>query len=114
MSISTTNLGKQGEDQAAAALQQAGYRIVCRNYRSRAGEIDIIAEKAGCCYFVEVKRRRGLSHGSAAEQVHAAKRQKIAAQAELYLAESGWQGPCGFLVVAIDGAKLEIIADLLW
>lgn len=113
MGESNVSKGRRGEERAAAALAQAGYAIVRRNYRSRAAEIDIIAEKDGCLYFVEVKLRRGAAFGSAAEQVSPAKRRKIAAQAELYLAETGWDGPCGFLTVALDGAQLEIIEDML-
>ncbi|MCL2496878.1 MAG: YraN family protein [Clostridiales bacterium] len=106
-------IGDNGEARAAAHLESLGYSLKKRNYRSRAAEIDIIAERDGCLFFVEVKMQRGASYGGAASQVRYAKRRKIARQAERYLAESGWKGPCGFLVVAIDGVRIEVIEDFL-
>ena len=109
----TRQLGRQGEEMAAQALIAADYLIVARNYQGRWGEIDLIAEKGGCLYFVEVKLQRGGTFGTAAEHVTATKKQRILLQAQHYLAEKGWQGPCGFLIVAIDDGKLEIIEDFL-
>ncbi len=56
--------GLEGEDLAAVRLKKDGYRIIERNYRSRLGEIDIVAEEDGCLVFVEVKRRAGRSFGT--------------------------------------------------
>jgi len=106
-------MGNDGEERAAAHLESLGYRLIKRNYRSRAAEIDIIAERDGCLFFVEVKMQRGASYGGAATQVRYMKRRKIARQAERYLAESGWKGPCGFLVVAIDRGRIEVIEDFI-
>ncbi len=50
-------IGIAGEDEAAKALKKKGYRIVEKNYRSRFGEIDIVAEEKGYLVFIEVKRR---------------------------------------------------------
>ena len=113
MKQNTRKTGRQGEDLAAKALIKSGYDIVCRNYQGRQGEIDLIAEKDGCLFFIEVKSQRGGAYGTAAEHVTATKKQRISLQAQHYLAESGWLGPCGFLIVAIDNGKLEIIEDFL-
>ena len=51
-------LGPWGEALAAKALRRGGYRIVERNYRSRFGEIDLIAENGAYLAFVEVKLRK--------------------------------------------------------
>ncbi|MCL2127938.1 MAG: YraN family protein [Treponema sp.] len=48
-------LGKKGEDRAAEALQSAGMSIIARNFRSRQGEIDIIALDGETLVFAEVK-----------------------------------------------------------
>ena len=45
---------------AAAHLKANGYTIRDRNFRTREGEIDIVAEKDGCLVFAEVRARRGL------------------------------------------------------
>lgn len=61
-------LGKKGEDIALVYLQGNGYKIIECNFRTRLGEVDIIAEKDDVIYFVEVKTRReqdfleGYSH----------------------------------------------------
>jgi putative endonuclease len=47
--------GRAGETAAARILEKAGMRLVCRNFRSTAGEIDLIAEDGECLVFVEVK-----------------------------------------------------------
>jgi putative endonuclease len=47
--------GREGEDRAAAALEAQGMEIITRNFRSRSGEIDIIAREKDTLVFVEVK-----------------------------------------------------------
>jgi putative endonuclease len=47
--------GERGEDAAVAFLIKAGYEILAKNYRTRLGEVDIIAQDEGCYVFVEVK-----------------------------------------------------------
>ena len=53
--------GQKGEDFAAGALEEAGMEILCRNYKKRWGEIDIIAKDGEYLAFVEVKTRRAGS-----------------------------------------------------
>ncbi|MCL1817233.1 MAG: YraN family protein [Clostridiales bacterium] len=106
-------IGASGEEQAVAHLKSLGYLIHNRNYRSRFAEIDIIAEREGCLFFVEVKKQRDSSYGGAAAHVTRPKKRKIAREAERYLTQSGWKGLCGFLVVAIDDGKVEVIEDFI-
>jgi putative endonuclease len=97
-------LGKQGEDIACAELARRGYAVLARRYRTRFGEIDIVARDRDTMAFVEVKARRTRRRGNAAESVTYWKRRRIAAMALDYLA---WTGRidqrCRFDVVAIDG-----------
>ncbi|MDD4989076.1 MAG: YraN family protein [Candidatus Pacebacteria bacterium] len=51
----TDPIGVKGEDAACKYLEKKGYRIVCRNYLKKWGEIDIVAQKDKKLYFVEVK-----------------------------------------------------------
>lgn len=53
--MNRSEAGKAGEDEASRFLETAGFRILARNFRSRRGEIDIVAEDAGTVVFVEVK-----------------------------------------------------------
>ena len=78
------NTGKAGEAAAAEYLKEKGYLIHTLNYRSRYGEIDIIAEKDGELVFVEVKTRKSADFGSPCEYVTPAKMQRITATAEYY------------------------------
>jgi putative endonuclease len=95
--------GDSGEDLACAHLRRHGLRILARNFRCRAGEIDVVAEDRGTVVFVEVKERRGESHGSAVEAVTAAKRLKVVRAARAYAAIHGLSdAPLRFDVVAID------------
>ena len=54
---STTEIGREGEDRAVRYLEEEGYEILCRNYRFRKAEIDIIARKGKRLVIVEVKTR---------------------------------------------------------
>ena len=79
--------GAWGEDQAAEYLQKQGYNILCRNFHSRYGEIDLIAMKDDIIAFVEVKTRAKNALYSAAEAVTPAKQQKIILTAMHYMEE---------------------------
>jgi len=99
--------GTLGESTACAELCRLGYAILATRYRSRFGEIDIIAARHGVIAFVEVKARRrpaGEGGTSAVDAVHPRKRRRIAAMALDYLAATRQlDAPCRFIAVAIDG-----------
>lgn len=69
MSKARINLGKQGEDLAAAFLQKKGFQIIVRNYRQKTGEVDIIARDKETLVFIEVKTRSNLLFGKPFEAV---------------------------------------------
>ena len=97
-------LGKQGELEACRILAERGYAIIATRFRTRFGEIDIIARHGQTIVFVEVKARRSKKYGEAAEAVTPYKRRRIAAMALDYLAwTNALDDPCRFDVVAIDG-----------
>lgn len=96
--------GKLGEELAADALRGLGYAILARRYRTRYGEIDIVAQDEETLVFVEVKARKSDRYGSAAESVTNSKQRRIAAMALDYLRwVNRLDDPCRFDVVAIDG-----------
>jgi putative endonuclease len=104
MTMLRQEIGKTGEDLAVEALERAGYAIVDRRYRSRHGEIDIIARDGEIVVFVEVKRRSVADCGSAAESVTRQKQRKVIRMAVDYLSRAGLWEKCAvrFDVVAID------------
>ncbi len=85
MSRARRDLGDFGERVAVAHLEANGYRIRERNFRTREGEVDIIAERRGTLVFAEVRTRRGEALGSAAESVTATKAARILAAAQAYV-----------------------------
>ena len=96
-------LGKLGEDLARAELQRRGYAIIARRYRTRCGEIDVIARHQGDIVFIEVKSREGSEFGGGAAAVTGWKQQRIARMATDFLARRGLvDSPCRFDVVTVD------------
>ena len=97
------SLGKQGEDLAASFMEQTGYTIVCKNYRCRSGEIDIIARKKKLLCFIEVKTRRTSRFGPPQEAVTPAKQEKIGRAAQDFLQRHKLENwPARFDVIAVD------------
>ena len=85
MTHARRDLGAFGERVAAAHLEAKGYRIRERNFRTREGEVDIIAQHGPTLVFVEVRTRRSNALGSPAESVTAAKAAHILAAAQAYI-----------------------------
>ena len=89
MPSARSNLGTRGEALAAAHLEGLGMCIAGRNYRSRYGEVDLIAQEGDTVVFVEVKTRRNESYGTPEESVTPRKLDRLAKTAALYLQEHG-------------------------
>jgi putative endonuclease len=109
------SLGKRGEDLACEELQRRGYAILDRRFRTRSGELDIVAKDGRVLVFVEVKARSGSSFGSPFESVTWQKRHRLCRMAAAYL----WQkrlpdSACRFDIVGVTvgpdgGFQIEII-----
>ena len=69
--------GEKGESLAKSFLVKNGYTIIDTNFRTKTGEIDIIAKKNEIIVFIEVKTRSSLTYGYPYEAVGYKKRQKI-------------------------------------
>lgn len=70
-------LGAQAEEHAAQLLQQAGFRILLRNYRWRGGELDLVARRGALLVIGEVRLRASSRFGGAAASISAGKRRRI-------------------------------------
>ena len=77
--------GSEYEDDACRFLIDQGYRILERNFRTRSGEIDIIASDKEYTVFVEVKYRKTLKTGYPSEAVTLSKQKKIINTSVYYL-----------------------------
>ena len=105
MTIERQRLGLLGEEIAARELASRGYTILERRYRTRFGEIDIVAEEGDTLVFVEVRARATSEFGRAAESVTDGKKRKVTAMAVDYLARHhATHRPCRFDVVTVDAA----------
>ncbi len=106
MSLFKKMLGREGEDQAADFLKKRGYKILERNYSTRAGEIDLIALHEGTIVFVEVKTRSTTAYGAPELAVNPRKQDRMVKAALGYLKyKKLHQMPCRFDVVAITTAS---------
>lgn len=81
--------GRRAEDAAAAAAQARGYRIVARNWRCRAGEIDLVVRDGDTWVAVEVRARRTMTAGTPAESITAGKRGRLARAARWFASVHG-------------------------
>ncbi|MCC6904478.1 MAG: YraN family protein [Anaerolineae bacterium] len=105
--MSTAELGRWAEEVATQALAAYDYRVICRNWRSTHGEIDIVAREAGMWVFVEVKARTGVGRGLPEEAVTASKQVRLIELARAYLAAQGIEDTAW----RIDVLALELTAD---
>jgi len=108
--------GARAEALAAEFLSQQGLTIVRRNFRTRFGEIDLIARDGRILVFVEVRMRRSGHYGGAIESITAAKRARLVAAASGYLAAIGREPPCRFdaiLMQGLDPRTLQWQRDIL-
>jgi len=119
MTQKSSHFGREGEKAAERFLRKQGYRILETNFRSSAGEIDIVGEQDGVLAFVEVKSRAGNELGHPAEALTPHKRKKIGQVARQFLARYKVQDrDCRFDVVSITGDpgnpkewEIELIQD---
>lgn len=113
--MSSAGAGPKAEALAATFLQARGLRIVARNVRSRYGEIDLIAREGDTVVFVEVRLRRSLQFGGALASITAAKRARIVAAAEGYLATLARMPDCrvdAVLLDSLDPTRIEWVRDI--
>ncbi len=84
---SRMSTGQRGEEIAQHFLEERGLKLVERNWRCRAGELDLVMLDGDVLVYVEVKTRRNRTAGAAEESVSPSKGEKLLATGEWYLAE---------------------------
>jgi putative endonuclease len=107
-------LGRRAEELAAALLEKKGYRILVRNWRRPEGELDLVADDAGTCVFVEVRSRTGDAQGHPLETVNLRKRARVVRAARLFLdaepvGASGYRFDVVGIVFGEDGSPRECL-----
>ncbi len=113
-------LGDIGEKLARDFLKKKGYKIIGSNFRSREGEIDIIARKKDYLVFVEVRTKASTGFGSPEESVTFAKKEKLISSALTYMSEhrdlpESWR--IDFIAVELDSngkaCRIELIENAI-
>jgi putative endonuclease len=77
--------GKYGERVAAAFVRRHGYRVLCRNFLTSMGEIDLVCRHGEVLAFVEVRTRAGDLYGQPSETIDERKEEALRATAARYL-----------------------------
>ena len=113
--MNSRELGAWGEKMAAGYLEGKGYTVLEMNYRTRFGEIDIVAELDRFIVFAEVKLRKNRSYAHGREYVSAAKQRKIIAAAQSWILENSCRKQPRFDVIEVyapfaeNTQRLEIV-----
>lgn len=100
--MNTTSVGKLAESAAAEYLTSHGFTVIARNFRTPRCEIDVIAQKAGCVSFVEVKYRSGLGQGAGLDYVTTRKRKQMCYAAEIWMQANNWTGESVLSAIEVD------------
>ena len=104
MTLARIESGKIGEKLAVSYLQGEGYKIIERNYRTKLGEIDIIADYKDCTCFVEVRAKNNPMFGLPEETILKKKQLQISKTALAYIKKFKLEDKsCRFDVVCIEG-----------
>ena len=107
--MSSTNIGRSAEGRVADYLRQQGYKIHDKNWRTRWCEIDIVAEKDDCVYFVEVKYRHANDWGDGFEAITPTKLQQMTRSAEFWIHHNNWKNEALLMAAAVDDDSIEVI-----
>lgn len=103
--MTTNDIGDRGEDIAAGHLEEAGYRVLERNYHFERNEVDLVCldpDGGGEIVFVEVKTRSGKEYGVPEASITDEKKESLVEVARAYLHERKLEGaPARFDVVGV-------------
>lgn len=84
--------GEKGEETAKNYLEKEGYIVIERNYKNKYGETDLIAQRGGEIFFIEVRSKVGNDFGDPEETVKAKKKEKLKKNALAYAAFNNYEG----------------------
>jgi putative endonuclease len=115
----TQELGRAGEDAAAAFYQQAGYTVLARGYRHGRAEVDLVVQRGQeLLVFAEVKTRSGSQYGPPETFVSARKKQLFRLAATHLQEELSWTGDIRFDILALtqlsQGFRIELFEDAFY
>lgn len=109
---SALSLGRDAEARTLAFLEQQGLTLIEKNFRCRAGEIDLIMRDAQTLVFIEVRSRKDRRFGGAAASVGPVKQQRLWRTAAFYLLRYRKPPACRFDLVAIESEDLRWMKNI--
>jgi uncharacterized protein (TIGR00252 family) len=107
--MKTTQIGKAAEAAAAHYLAGQGFKVIAKNWRTRVCEIDVIAEKDGVIYFVEVKYRHGDKQGDGLSYITDKKHRQMLFAAQIWVQQNDWDGDYRLLAASVDSADYKLL-----
>ncbi|HEX5797123.1 MAG TPA: YraN family protein [Candidatus Saccharimonadales bacterium] len=100
--------GKAAEDEVVEYLKNRGFKVIDQNWKTRWCEIDVIAKKDDCIYFVEVKYRSSASQGSGFDYITAKKLRQMNLAARSWVEINQWGGEYTLSAAEVSGENFEI------
>lgn len=100
--------GQLAEKKVADYLTTHGWKIIDTNWKTPKCEIDIIASKDNCAYFVEVKYRSGSAQGQGFDYITASKQKQMAYAAQYWVQANDWQGEYVLSAASVSGVEFEV------
>lgn len=111
--VSTRSIGNRGEDIASLWLEEQGYALVARNWKTKLCEIDIVASREGTLYFIEVKHRKSGGQGGGIAAVTSKKQRRMKFAATVYAQFEQYGGDARLGVITTTGEPASFESFLL-
>lgn len=106
--MSSYQTGQQAELVASQYLQEKGYKILARNWRTRYCEIDIVALKDSTISFIEVKYRATTRQGTGLDYITPKKLQQMHFAAEMWITNHHWYGQVSLAALEVAGKDFKV------
>lgn len=107
--MTTSEIGRKAEKAAVVYLEMRGYKILEQNWRTSRHEIDIIAQKDGTIYFVEVRYRKNDLQGGGYDSLTASKLKKMHSSAWAWVDENKYRGPYSLAAIEVSGREFAVL-----
>jgi uncharacterized protein (TIGR00252 family) len=111
--MKTTTLGQLAEVAVAEELRRRKFKIITQNWKTKVCEIDIVAQKAGIIYFVEVKYRSSNARGAGLEHITKRKLQQMQFAARIWNQHHDWNGDWRLLAASVSTNGQDFLMEEL-
>ncbi len=106
----TLLIGQQAEQAVVSYLANKQYKIIAKNWKTSRCEIDIVANKNGTMYFVEVKYRRNTKQGTGFSYITSTKLSRMQYAAQIWASYNNWQGQMQLAAAEVSGDVFQQIS----